>query len=67
MTKIIVTGAGSAQSNGVINCLLMDKSENLNIIGLGSDKYDLMLSKAHKKILVPHSTKPPPSTRTGAE
>lgn len=57
MTKIIVTGAGSAQSNGVINCLLMDKSENLEIIGLGSDKYDLMLSKAHKKILMPHSTK----------
>lgn len=57
MTRIIVTGAGSAQSNGVINCLLMDRSEDLEIIGLGSDKYDLMLSKAHKKILMPHSTK----------
>ena len=58
MTKIIVTGAGSAQSNGVINCLLMDKSEDLEIIGLGSDRYDLMLAKAHKKYLMPHSTKP---------
>ena len=57
MVKIIVTGAGSAQSNGVINCLLMDKSEKVEILGLGSDKYDLMLSKAHKKILMPHSTK----------
>ena len=57
MPKIIVTGAGSAQSNGVINCLLMDKSEELEIVGLGSDKYDLMLSPAHKKILMPHSTK----------
>lgn len=57
MVKIAVTGSGSAQSNGVINCLLMDKSENIEIIGLGSDRYDLMLSKAHKKFLMPHSTK----------
>ncbi len=57
MTKIFVTGAGSAQSNGVINCLLMDNSEPLEIVGLGSDQYDLMLSKAHRKILMPHSTK----------
>ena len=55
MAKIIVTGAGSAQSNGVINCLLMD-SEQHEIIGLGSDRYDLMLCKAHKKYLVPYST-----------
>lgn len=58
MAKIVVTGAGSAQSNGVINCLLKDKEDDLEIIGLGSDRYDLMLSKAHKKILMPHSTKP---------
>lgn len=58
MTKVVVTGAGSAQSNGVINCLLMDKSERLDIVGLGSDKYDLMLSHAHRKYLMPHSTKP---------
>lgn len=55
MSKIVVTGAGSAQSNGVINCLLMDQEKN-EIIGLGSDRYDLMLSKAHKKYLVPYST-----------
>lgn len=57
MAKIIVTGAGSAQSNGVINCLRMDNSED-EIVGLGSDPYDLMLAKSHKKILVPHSTAP---------
>ena len=56
MTKVFITGAGSAQSNGVINCLLMDDSEPLDIVGLGSDPYDLMLSKAHRKYLMPHST-----------
>ena len=58
MTQVFITGAGSAQSNGVINCLLMDKSEPLEIVGLGSDPYDLMLSKAHRKYLMPHSTQP---------
>ena len=53
MAKIVITGAGSAQSNGVINCLLQDSS--LEVIGFGSDMYDLMLCKAHKKYLVPHS------------
>lgn len=55
MTKIVITGAGSAQSNGVINCLLMDKEDKNEIIGVGSDKYDLMLANAHKKYLIPHS------------
>lgn len=58
LAKIFVTGAGSAQSNGVINCLLADKDEDNFVVGLGSDMYDLMLCKAHKKILMPHSTKP---------
>ncbi|OPZ78066.1 MAG: carbamoyl phosphate synthase-like protein [Alphaproteobacteria bacterium ADurb.Bin438] len=57
MAKIFITGAGSAQSNGVINCLLKEGDKN-EVIGLGSDKYDLMLSKAHKRYLMPHSTKP---------
>lgn len=56
MYKIIVAGAGSSQSNGVINCLLKDEEQN-EIIGIGSDKYDLMLCNAHKKYLIPHSTK----------
>lgn len=57
MYKIIIAGAGSSQSNGVINCLLRDTEEN-EIIGIGSDRHDLMLCNAHKKYLVPHSTKP---------
>jgi len=54
MKKIVVTGAGSAQSNGVINCLLMeDRGEE--IIGIGSDPYELVMCNAHRKILFPHS------------
>lgn len=55
--KITVTGAGSAQSNGVINCLLMGGSAE-EILGLGSDAADLMLCRAHKKYLMPHSRNP---------
>lgn len=54
MAKIIICGAGSAQSNGVINSLLMS-GQGDEIIGLGSDPYDLMMCKAHKRYLVPHS------------
>lgn len=57
MYKIMIAGAGSSQSNGVINCLLKDKEEN-EIIGIGSDRYDLMLCNAHKKYIIPHSTQP---------
>jgi carbamoyl-phosphate synthase large subunit len=53
MAKILVTGAGSAQSNGCINCLLQETADE--IIGTGSDRYDLMFSRAHKRYLVPHS------------
>lgn len=55
--KVIITGAGSAQSNGVINSLLMS-GDGEEIIGLGSDAADLMLCKAHKKYLMPHSSNP---------
>lgn len=54
MAKILVTGAGSAQSNGVINCFKKDIDNNY-IIGSGSDKFDLMLCAADKKYLIPHS------------
>lgn len=57
MYKILITGAGSAQTNGVVNCLL-DDAEDCKIIGVGSDSYDLMFCRAHKKYLIPHSTKP---------
>lgn len=53
-SKIVITGAGSAQSNGVINSLLM-AGDGEEIIGLGSDPADLMLCQAPKKYLMPHS------------
>lgn len=56
MYKMLITGAGSAQTNGVVNCLLDDK-EDCEIIGVGSDPYDLMFCRAHKRYLIPHSTK----------
>ena len=57
MYKMLITGAGSAQTNGVVNCLLND-AEECEIIGVGSDPYDLMFCRAHKRYLIPHSTRP---------
>lgn len=57
MYKILITGAGSVQTNGVVNCLL-DDEEECEIIGVGADQYDLMFCRAHKKYLIPHSTHP---------
>ena len=55
MAKIIITGAGSAQSNGVINSLLL-AGDGDEIIGLGSDPNDLIMCRAHKHYLMPHSS-----------
>lgn len=52
--KIVITGAGSAQSNATINCLLMAGDGEV-IIGPGSDPIDLMFCRANKRYLVPHS------------
>lgn len=52
--KIVLTGAGSAQGNGVINSLLL-AGDGEEIIGLGSEPTDLIMCKAHKKYLMPHS------------
>lgn len=57
MKKIVVTGAGSAQSNGTINCLLMGGGPE-EVIGIGSDLHDLALCKAPRRYLVPHARKP---------
>lgn len=54
--KIVVTGAGSAQSNAAINCMLMADDAEI-IIGPGSDSVDLMFCNAHKRYLVPHASK----------
>ena len=55
--KILITGAGSAQSNATINCLLMANCPE-EIIGVGADKYDLMFCRAKKLYLMPHAREP---------
>lgn len=52
--KIVITGAGSAQSNAVVNCLLMTNDGD-EIIGPGADPIDLMFCRAHRRYLVPHA------------
>lgn len=53
--KIVVTGAGSAQANGVINSLILAGGGE-EIIGLGSDPTELIMCRAHRKYLMPHSS-----------
>ncbi|WP_163833041.1 ATP-grasp domain-containing protein [Spartinivicinus ruber] len=55
--KIVITGAGSAQSNATINCLLM-ADDGETIVGPGADPVDLMFCRAHKRYLVPHASQP---------
>jgi hypothetical protein len=52
--KIVITGAGSAQSNATINCLLM-ANDGEELIGPGADPVDLMFCRAHRRYLVPHA------------
>jgi hypothetical protein len=54
MSKILIMGAGSAQSNGVINCLLNVENPE-EIIGAGSEPTDLVFASCKKKYLIPHS------------
>jgi len=55
--KIFITGAGSAQSNGIINSLLLAGGDE-QIIGLGADPADLFMCRAHKKYLMPFARDP---------
>ena len=54
MSTILIAGAGGAPSEGVINSLLKC-SKKETIFGMGSEPTDLVLSSAHKKILVPYA------------
>jgi carbamoyl-phosphate synthase large subunit len=54
MKKILIMGAGSAQSNGVVNCLIDGIGNNEEIIAAGSEPTDLIFCKAKKKYLIPH-------------
>lgn len=57
MKKILIGGAGGAPSEGVINSLLKSKKGE-EIIGMGSDPTDLVLSKAEKKYAIPYADSP---------
>lgn len=54
MKKILVAGAGGAPSEGVINSLLKS-GNNFEVIGMGSEVTDLVLSNAKRKYYVPYA------------
>ena len=55
--KILIAGAGGAPSEGVIKSLLACK-KNEEIIGMGSEPTDLLLSAAEKKYYIPYANTP---------
>jgi predicted ATP-grasp superfamily ATP-dependent carboligase len=57
MKKILIAGAGGAPSEGVIKSLLKSKKGE-EVIGMGSDPTDLVLSNAKKKYAVPYADAP---------
>ena len=57
MKKILISGAGGAPSEGVINSLLRNNKGD-TIIGMGSEPTDLALSNAQRKYYVPYSDTP---------
>lgn len=55
--KILIAGAGGAPSEGVINSMLIcEKKED--VIGMGSEPTDLVLSSANRKYFVPYANDP---------
>ncbi len=57
MSKIIIAGAGGTPSENVIKSLLeCEKGED--IIGIGSEPTDLMLSQASKRYCIPYAVQP---------
>jgi carbamoyl-phosphate synthase large subunit len=57
MKKILIAGCGGAPSEGVVNSLLKcNKREE--IIGMGSEPTDLILSNAKRKYLIPYADSP---------
>ena len=57
MSKILIAGCGGAPSEGVVKSLLA-ANDGEEIIGMGSEPTDLILSKAQKKYVVPYSNTP---------
>ncbi|MDO4764145.1 MAG: hypothetical protein Q4A00_07165 [Flavobacteriaceae bacterium] len=56
MAKILIAGAGGAPSEGVIHSLL--KNPENEVIGMGSEPTDLILSAAHRKYYIPYANTP---------
>ena len=54
MKKILVGGCGGAPSEGVVNSLLLCEKGD-EVIGMGSDPTDLVLSSAKRKYVVPYA------------
>lgn len=55
--KILIAGSGGAPSEGVVNSLL-ECSKGDEIIGMGSEPTDLVLSNAKKKYIIPYADSP---------
>jgi hypothetical protein len=55
MTKVLVGGAGGAPSEGVIRSLML---ADINVVGMGSDPTDLVLSRANTRYQVPRADHP---------
>lgn len=54
MKKILIAGCGGAPSEGVVRSLLKAKVKE-ELIGMGSEPTDLMLSKVQRKYVVPYA------------
>jgi hypothetical protein len=57
MAKILISGAGGAPSEGVINSLQRGRKSEI-VIGMGSEPTDLVLSAANKKFYIPYANAP---------
>jgi hypothetical protein len=55
--KILIAGAGGAPSEGVINSLLRSAGGE-EVIGMGSEGTDLVLSNAKRKYIIPYANAP---------
>lgn len=54
--KILIAGAGGAPSEGVINSLI--SAGRYEVVGMGSEPTDLVLSHAARKYVVPYANRP---------
>lgn len=53
--KILIAGCGGTPSEGVVKSLLYYDDKKDEIIGMGSEPTDLILSKAQRKYLIPYA------------